>query len=124
MWWLFAGAAGATGALYFLMNLVWPGWYLDYIEYRANLVRDRALMKILAKGQMLVDVFEEKAKLMPQKTFIIFKNEQYSYEYVDKRANQVARACVEIGAVPGCTIAVMIYNSPEFLWTHIGKIFN
>lgn len=123
MFWIFVGAAGVTGALYFLLNLFWPGWYLDIMYSRSGMRVGNAMMEYISKNKMLIDIFEDTVSLTPSKTFVIYNDEKYTYTFVDKKANQVARACLEIGIVPGSTVAVMIHNSPAFIWTYLGRCY-
>lgn len=114
------GALGVSGALYLLLNLWWPGWYLDWY-YRRCLMRVTAgLTDALAKKKFLIDVFEDFVKATPNKAFIIFNDKKFSYEEMDKMANKTARACAEIGIKPGAIIAIMIYNEPAIIWTYLG----
>ena len=122
MYWIFGAAAGVSGALYFLLNLIWPGWYLDYIYFRSNMRIGAALQEYIPKNKMLPDIFEDKVKQTPKKTFLIYDDKPFTYEYVDKKANQVARALIEMGAGTGSTVAILIHSRPSFVWTLIGKI--
>lgn len=78
-------------------------------------------MSVLMEKKFLIDIFEDFAKATPKKPFIIFNDKNYSYEYMDKRANQAGRAAVEIGIKPGTTVAVLMYNEPGIIWSYLGK---
>lgn len=118
---LAAAAAGVTETLYSALGIIWPSQYLDHVYHTANKKVSTALAQYVAEKKMLVDIFEDKVKETPKKTFVIYNDTNYSYDFINKKANQVGRACVEIGARLGSTIAVMMYNNPAFIWTHIGR---
>ncbi|XP_060586557.1 long-chain fatty acid transport protein 2-like isoform X2 [Ruditapes philippinarum] len=117
---LVVGGLGVTGALYLLLNLWWPGWYLDWYYRRNNLKVGNAILHSLSRGKFLIDIFEEFANLTPQKTFIIYNDEKLSYEYIDRKANQAGRAAIEIGIKPGSVVAIMMYNEPGIVWSYLG----
>jgi non-ribosomal peptide synthetase component F len=118
---LVVGGLGVTGALYLLLNLWWPGWYLDWYYRRNNLKVGNAILHSLSRGKFLIDIFEEFANLTPQKPFIIYNDEKLSYEYIDRKANQAGRAAIEIGIKPGSVVAIMMYNEPGIVWSYLGK---
>lgn len=60
-------------------------------------------------------LFEEKALLYPQKTAIVFRNEEISYEEVNKRANQLARKLRDKEVGPDTPIAIMVERSIEMV---------
>lgn len=120
MYILALGAAGTAGILYFLLNLWWPGWYLDWLYRRNNKrIADKVLATIM-QGKLLIDLFEDNAKLIPKKAFILYNDEVFTYEHMDRLANRAARAAIEIGVKPGSTIAVMINNDPSIVWCYLG----
>ncbi|WAR00669.1 S27A2-like protein [Mya arenaria] len=114
------GSLGVSGALYLLLRLFWPGWYLDWIYRRNSLRLGAVLMGYLEQEKYLIDIFEEQVKRGPKKALIIFQDRKYSYEYFDQKSSQAGRAGIEIGLKPGSTVAIMIYNEPEFVWTYLG----
>ncbi|XP_052792172.1 long-chain fatty acid transport protein 2-like [Mya arenaria] len=115
-----AGSLGVSGALYLLLRLFWPGWYLDWLYRRNSLRLGAIVMGYLEQGKYLIDIFEEQVKRWPKKALIIFQDRKYSYEYFDQKSSQAGRAGIEIGIKPGSTVAIMIYNEPEFVWTYLG----
>jgi acyl-CoA synthetase (AMP-forming)/AMP-acid ligase II len=68
----------------------------------------------------MVDAFEASVQKNPQKTFLWCDGMAYSYALVDDKATRVARFAEEIGLKCGDSVAMMIYNSPEFVWTLFG----
>ena len=116
-----ATAIGGVTVLGFLLRLYFP--WLKY-DYQAIKAFGRIL--ILFKGytrrqQFVVDMFEAQVKKQPKKTFIVFQDKDYTYEFVDKKMNQIARAGLEIGLKKGDVVAVLMENGPAFIWTFYGE---
>ena len=112
---------GATGTLYLLYKWWWKNRYLDWVyQSKSTAVRNN-IFECVKNKKFLVDIFEESAKRDRKKTFIIYRDRSYSYEFMDKRANQVGRTGIEIGVQPGSVIAVLMYNEPNFVSTYLGK---
>ena len=116
-----AAVFGGSGILYFLLRYSWRGYY-DYYYEKQNAKIDTAVSTAVQRNTFLVDIFEEKVKLHPKKTFIIYEDRRFSYEEVDKLANKVARAALAIGIKPGDVAAVLLHNEPTFVWNFIGKM--
>ena len=112
---------GVSGTLYILFRLWWPTWYLDLYHQRCSKKVTDRLLETAMKGLYLIDLFEENAKKTPQKSFIIYEDVKYTYEFMDKKANQACRTGIEIGLKPGSIVAVLMYNEPGFVWTYLGK---
>lgn len=69
----------------------------------------------------LLDRFLETVSKHPNKTFISFKNETFSYQETDRQSNRIARALREhAGVKEGETVALLLGNEPVFLWTWLG----
>ncbi|XP_048112545.1 very long-chain acyl-CoA synthetase-like [Alosa alosa] len=69
----------------------------------------------------LLDRFLETVSCHPQKTFISFKDENFSYQETDRQSNRIARALREhAGVRQGDTVALLLGNEPVFLWTWLG----
>uniref|UniRef100_A0A4W4H9I8 long-chain-fatty-acid--CoA ligase n=1 Tax=Electrophorus electricus TaxID=8005 RepID=A0A4W4H9I8_ELEEL len=74
--------------------------------------------KNLVPCYTILDCFLDAVRKHPKKTFIIFENQSYSYEYADKISNKVANALLEhICPKPGDTVALYLGNEPFFIWT-------
>ncbi|NXK19009.1 S27A2 synthetase, partial [Arenaria interpres] len=67
----------------------------------------------------LLDVFQENARRRPRRPLILFQDEVYTYEDVDRRSNRVARLLARRlgGLEPGRTVAVFLPNQPTYVWT-------
>ena len=53
---------------------------------------------------------------------VLYEEESYTFEQVNKRANQVANFALESGLKRGDVVALMIQNEPAYVWTYLGKI--
>ncbi|MCX5849811.1 MAG: AMP-binding protein [Deltaproteobacteria bacterium] len=61
------------------------------------------------------DLLEERAGMVPDKTFLMYKNEHFTYAQMDDNANRVANFLLNHGAGKGMGIALFMKNSPRFL---------
>lgn len=65
-----------------------------------------------------LDRFLAQAAATPDKPFIVFENERYSYSYTDKRSNKIANALqTHPGYKAGDTVALFMGNEPAFMFT-------
>ncbi|XP_041370989.1 very long-chain acyl-CoA synthetase-like isoform X2 [Gigantopelta aegis] len=113
-------AAGLAITLYVAVQL-WSPWIHYDIAYlwTSFKVLRRLKMKI-RRRELIVDSFEQQVRERPAKTLVIFEDEPFTYEAVDRHANQVARQGLRLGLGPNDVVALMMYNEPEFLWTFLG----
>ncbi len=56
----------------------------------------------------------------PDKTAIIFRDQQTTYAEFDRRANQVANALIGLGVQKGDRVGVLLHNIPLFLEAYYG----
>ncbi|ESP00514.1 hypothetical protein LOTGIDRAFT_112354 [Lottia gigantea] len=80
----------------------------------------RAAEKAVENGYLIIDKFEHKVKIHPQKPFIIYEGNVFTYEFVDQQANKVARIVRQWGLSEGDSVALFFPNSPEYIWTMLG----
>ena len=71
----------------------------------------------------LIDYFEDNVKRLPNKKMLLYEDESYTFQEVDKRANQVANFALESGLKSGDVVTLIIQNEPAFIWTYLGKIW-
>ncbi|NWW51465.1 S27A2 synthetase, partial [Pedionomus torquatus] len=67
----------------------------------------------------LLEVFQEHVKRRPARAMILFQDEVYTYEALEKRSNRLARLLVGrlgLGAT-GRPVAVFLPNQPAYVWT-------
>ena len=66
----------------------------------------------------VLDRFLEQTAAHPDKTFVVFENESYTYADADKISNKTARALQALpGYKAGDTVAVLLGNEPAFIFT-------
>lgn len=66
----------------------------------------------------VLDRFSEQTAAHPDKPFIVFDSETYSYTYTDKRSNRIANALQSHpGYKAGDTVALFMGNEPAFMFT-------
>ncbi len=66
------------------------------------------------------ELLEEKAKLFPKRTFLIFEDEKYTYQQMDQNANRFANFITDLGGARGKGLAMMMGNSPRYLDVFFG----
>ncbi|XP_072574032.1 long-chain fatty acid transport protein 2-like isoform X1 [Paramormyrops kingsleyae] len=68
----------------------------------------------------VVDCFLDKVKKNPNKPFIVFGDEIYSYKDADKVSNKIARALLTHARLKdGDTVAVFLGNEPLYVWIYL-----
>ncbi|XP_077996028.1 long-chain fatty acid transport protein 2-like [Glandiceps talaboti] len=80
----------------------------------------RRLASSKSRQQTLVDVFENHAQRNPNKTFLVYQDQRYSYGDIEKEANKVANAAREQNVQQEDIVALLINNEPAFIWTFLG----
>uniref|UniRef100_A0A4W4HHE0 long-chain-fatty-acid--CoA ligase n=1 Tax=Electrophorus electricus TaxID=8005 RepID=A0A4W4HHE0_ELEEL len=116
---LFTLLAG-LGILPLLIYVRFPYFVQDiiYIVKGIRVALRIRKFKNLVPCYTILDCFLDAVRKHPKKTFIIFENQSYSYEYADKISNKVANALLEhICPKPGDTVALYLGNEPFFIWT-------
>ena len=61
------------------------------------------------------DLLEERAGMVPNKTFLMYKNERFTYAQMDANANRMANFLLSRGGGKGLGLAIFMKNSPRFL---------
>ncbi len=67
-------------------------------------------------------MFSEKAKQFARKNFLFYKNIKLTFAEVEKKCNQMARVLMDHGVKRGDRVAVMVENSPNFVYALFGAI--
>jgi len=65
----------------------------------------------------LGETLSSSAKLFPKKKYLDFNGKKYSYKEVDNLTNQIARYLLTINIKKGDHVAIMMSNSPEFIFS-------
>ncbi len=66
------------------------------------------------------EFLENQVKMNPEKVYLYFENEEITYKNFDRQVNKVAAALLNSGVRKGDRFAIMLPNSPEFLYTWFG----
>ncbi|MBN3318355.1 S27A6 protein, partial [Atractosteus spatula] len=119
---LFVAAAAGFLALLIFQKMFYPYFWDDLIYY-LKFQRVKRLMKLrMGEGFVtFLDCFVHQARKTPDKPFIVFEGEVYTYEDVDKRSNKVAQVFKQQGGVKkGDTVALLMSNEPDFICVWFG----
>jgi amino acid adenylation domain-containing protein len=68
-----------------------------------------------ARGMVLQGFFEQQARRAPDRVAVIFEQQVFTYDELDRRANQVARHLERVGAGRGSLVAIMTDRSAEMV---------
>ncbi|XP_006626989.2 long-chain fatty acid transport protein 6 [Lepisosteus oculatus] len=119
---LFVAAAAGFLALLIFQKMFYPYFWDDLIYY-LKFQRVKRLMKLrMGEGVVtFLDCFVHQARKTPDKPFIVFEGEVYTFEDVDKRSNKVAQVFKQQGGVKkGDTVALLMSNEPDFICVWFG----
>ncbi|KAJ1136946.1 hypothetical protein NDU88_003359 [Pleurodeles waltl] len=116
---LYTAAAGLLFLPLFLSHF-FPYWWQDvsfvlsfvwsYIKFQRKVKRN--------PNFTFLDTFKEHVQRVPDKPFLVFGDEEYTYSQMDRLSNQAARALLEHSSLrPGSCAAVFLENCPAYVWT-------
>ncbi|XP_039093064.1 very long-chain acyl-CoA synthetase isoform X2 [Hyaena hyaena] len=106
-----------------LVNLCCPYFFQD-VSYFLRLVG--VARQARSYGQRrpvrtILHKFLEKARQIPHKPLLLFRDETLTYAQVDRRSNQVARTLHDhIGLRQGDCVAILMGNEPAYVWLWLG----
>ncbi|KAM9329062.1 long-chain fatty acid transport protein 6 [Gastrophryne carolinensis] len=121
------GLVTGLAALHFLQKKFFPYFWTD-LRYLLKVVRYGILIeKYKRRGHVVtvVDRFIHQAQRLPDKAFIIFNGEVYTYRDMDKRSNRVAQVFMKYSSLKkGDTVAMLMSNEPDFVnvWFGLAKL--
>lgn len=122
-WEVFSVCAGLLLVLWFLLPYFWMD--VKYF-WELLLILARFLSRRRRKPHFFaLDRFLEQTAAHPDKPFIVFENERFSFAQTDRRSNQCAQALMaQPGYSPGDTVALFMGNEPSFmfLWLALAKL--
>lgn len=104
----------------FTLKTFYPYVWMDILYFRDLL---RILVRFVSRRRrrplfFVLDRFLEQRSAHPDKPFIVFENEAYSYSYTDKRSDKTANALqAQSGYQAGDTVALFMGNEPAFMFT-------
>ncbi|XP_053129177.1 long-chain fatty acid transport protein 2 isoform X1 [Hemicordylus capensis] len=106
-----------------LVTLACPYFFQD-LSFFVRLVRvARRARRGAARvpPRTLLEVFGRRARRTPRKAMLLFRDEVYTYEQVEQRSNQAARALREhAGLRQGDGVALFLGNEPAYVWLWLG----
>lgn len=104
----------------FALKTFSPYLWMDILYFRDLL---RIVVRFVSRRRrrplfFALDRFLEQTAAHPDKLFIVFESEGYSYTYADKRSNKTANALkCQPGYKAGDTVALFMGNEPAFMFT-------
>ncbi|XP_038186776.1 long-chain fatty acid transport protein 6 [Arvicola amphibius] len=113
--------------LHLVEKLLFP-YFWDDLWFLLKVVRYGIQMTIYkVRGELVtvLDKFLSHARRQPQKAFIIYEGDVYTYEDVDKRSNRVAHAFLNHSSLKrGDVVALLMSNEPDFIhvWFGLAKL--
>jgi acyl-CoA synthetase (AMP-forming)/AMP-acid ligase II len=66
------------------------------------------------------ELLEKQTKTYPDKVFLYFEDEKVTYQDFNLTVNRIANGLRRMGVAKGDRVAIMLPNSPEFLYTWMG----
>uniref|UniRef100_A0A3Q3RHL7 long-chain-fatty-acid--CoA ligase n=1 Tax=Mastacembelus armatus TaxID=205130 RepID=A0A3Q3RHL7_9TELE len=104
-------------ALFFLF----PYFLQDVHFVLSKLKTRRRLLKYMQTNYSILDRFLDVVKTQPEKPFIHFRDETFTYREADELSNKAARVFLQSGFVKvGDTVALFVSNEPLFVWLWLG----
>ncbi|XP_034536904.1 very long-chain acyl-CoA synthetase-like [Notolabrus celidotus] len=104
----------------FVLKTFYPYVWMDILYFRDLL---RISVKFLSRRRkrplfFVLDRFLEQTVAHPDKPFIVFGDESFTYASTDKRSNKIAHALqAQPGYKAGDTVALFMGNEPAFVFT-------
>ncbi|XP_068034639.1 long-chain fatty acid transport protein 2-like [Anomalospiza imberbis] len=93
----------------------------DDLAFFATMVRSSLRCRRRLAGRpavTLLDVFRRHVRLRPHRPLLLFRDETYTFEDIERRSNRAAWALQRgLGLRSGRTVAVFLPNEPAYLWT-------
>ncbi|KAM3608762.1 uncharacterized protein V6R79_004282 [Siganus canaliculatus] len=111
----------AAVLLLFLAFLTRHPLFFQDVNYVFKKLKSRYLVLNYIKSKyFILDRFLEWAQTQPDKPFVLFQDETFTYRDADELSNKAARALLQSGLKEGDTVAVMVGNEPMFVWLWLG----
>ncbi|CAN9504728.1 unnamed protein product [Ophioblennius macclurei] len=113
-------------ALLVLQRNLYPFFWQDLNFYLLLRGFSRTVRTRMQSGVLtLPDCLTQQASRTPDKAFVVFEDQTWTYGDVDRRSNRFARALRgEAGLQPGSVAALLMSNEPDFLcaWFGLSKL--
>ncbi|MGH0179769.1 UNVERIFIED_CONTAM: hypothetical protein FKN15_002488 [Acipenser sinensis] len=123
--WITALIAGVSTLA--VQKLFFPYFWMDlkYLTKAISYGIKIEIYKKTAKVVTVLDRFMQQAQKIPNKPFIIYEDNAFTYQDVDKRSNKVAQVFFKQGVLKkGDTVALLMSNEPDFInvWFGLCKL--
>ncbi|XP_066130360.1 long-chain fatty acid transport protein 6 isoform X2 [Saccopteryx bilineata] len=122
-----SGLGAGMVLMHFVQKLLFPYFWKDF-WFLMKVVRCGIRMELYSRKGKLVtvlDKFLSHAKKQPQKPFMIYEGDIYTYEDVDKRSSRVTHVFLNHSTLKrGDTVALLMSNEPDFIhvWFGLAKL--
>lgn len=103
-----------------LLNHFFPYWWQDVSFILRFVCFDIKFQRKVKRNPKytFLDIFKEHVQRVPDKPFLVFGDQVYTYAQMDRLSNQAARALLEhSGLRPGGCAAIFMENCPAYVWT-------
>lgn len=119
---VFTSVLAGLLALLLYQKMTYPLLWVDLIYYlRLRAYREKLQARMQQGIITYLDCFLYQTRKNPKKPFIIFENQTLTYQDVDKRSNQFAKAFRTEGSVKqGDIVALWMFNEPDFICVWLG----
>ena len=94
---------------------VWELPILTVAERSALLQRATATTTDYPRERRFTELFEDRVRAAPDAVAAVCRDEQLTYDQLNRRANQLARHLIERGASPGVLVGISVERSLEML---------
>lgn len=111
---VFILGAGVLFCLYRYQNFFQYGYHAFWI--------DRRLKKYLETHFSIVDRLSDVVQKRPNKPFVYFKDECFTFKQAHELSNKTARVFLQSGVCKGDVVAIFSPNCPMFIWVWLGLV--
>lgn len=109
-----------AAVLFFALLPHYPYFFQDVCHVCSKLCTRRRVTKNLQTNYAIIDRFSHVVGTQPNKPFVYFKEECFTYKQADKLSNKTARVFLQSGLRMGDTVALFLQNGPMFVWLWLG----
>ncbi|XP_053557620.1 long-chain fatty acid transport protein 6 [Bombina bombina] len=121
------GLLAGLAALHVVQRRFFPFFWVD-LRFLLKVMRygfQIEMYKRTGKVTTVVDRFMQQAQRIPDKVFLVYEGQVFTYRDIDKRSNRVAQLFMKHGGLKkGDTVAMLMNNEPDFLnvWFGLAKL--
>ncbi|XP_020782256.1 long-chain fatty acid transport protein 6 [Boleophthalmus pectinirostris] len=119
---IFTSLIAGLLALLLYQRIAYPFFWDDFIYYlKLRGYKKKTAARVKQGVITYLDCFLYQARRIPNKTFIIFEDQVWTYQDVDRRSNQFANVFRTEGSLkPGDIVALLMSNDPDFICVWLG----